>query len=93
MDAWKGNEIENMWPKVKNILHTARTVKRCVYEFKEFLSENRGEVEQRNTPYSVRLKNGEVHWFVPESLFPKWCLGRTYYDAEGNKYHSGTREE
>lgn len=75
----------------RTIAHVFQTMREAVAEYDDFCDAHNDEIVKvfrDNSTLIVMLKNGEEHYFMSDSLYSNWCLGRTYLWGE-ELYHSG----
>lgn len=71
--------------------HLCLSAREAEYWFAKFVTENFAKLD-RIDRFNLRiLEDGNVHYFVSQFIYNKWCLGRTYM-LNGELYHSGERD-
>lgn len=73
-----------------NILVTyTLSTKDTVSEFRKFYALHHGKSACVGTSWCITI-DGDQYWFVPDSYYPKWIVGRTYTFLDDLKlFHSG----
>ena len=73
-------------------VHLTSDMRKARVLFEAFCQMQQGNIEKARMSFSceVTLKNGAQHCFIPNSIYWKWCLGKTYM-LDGELYHSGYR--
>lgn len=70
------------------IAHVARNLREANYNAQEWMRNNRAIKVTRRT-YPIIWDKENEHHFIPEAIFNRWCIGRTYYTGNGVLCRSG----
>lgn len=75
--------------------HISSTAKEAAEDTFEFIINHSDEIfsTSRRIPAEVIFKNGDIHCFMDELTYDRWCMGKTYKIADdfynpGCLYHS-----
>lgn len=69
--------------------HISSTMKEAAEDTFEFIINHSDEIfsTSRGIPSEVVFKNGDIHCFMDELTYNRWCMGRTYKIGDA-LYHS-----
>ena len=77
-------------PVEKIVAHRATNYHNAHWMWQDFCRENKDLIAEtkRFDYFRTILRNGEIHYFIPNSQWFMWTRGRTYW-LYGELYHSG----